>query len=129
MLLSHLVMGDGLLKSLDESHHLSGIHRLVHEPSRLSFCQHLLRSLLDFFQYAVRVVSEGEQGGQLASAPGQLCSSSRLLGVSINRSCGNVQFEPVELGSKTFNLVLNVFEFLRCSCQLCAAAIQSIDTS
>ena len=110
--LTHLVMGNSLSKSFNESRHLSGILRLIHESSRRPFCQQFLRSLLNLFQCAVKTVSKSGQGEQLASVPGQLCPSLRLLRIFINRCRTNVLFEPVKLGSKTFNLVLDVFKFL-----------------
>ena len=60
-------------------------------------------------------VGRGGCGDQLASVPGQLCPSPRLLGVSINGCRGNVSFEPLQLGLKTFNLLFDTFEFLRSS--------------
>ena len=111
--LTHLVIGNSLSKSFDESRHLSGIPRLIHELSRRAFRQQFLRSLLNLFQCAVKTVSKGGQGEQSASVPGQLCPSPRLLRIFINRCRTNVLFEPAKLGSKTFDLLLDVFKFLR----------------
>ena len=47
--LAHLIVGNSLPKSFDESRHLSGICRLVHEPIRRAFRQQFLRSFLDLF--------------------------------------------------------------------------------
>ena len=110
--LTHLVMGNSLSKSFNESRHLSGIPRLIHESSRRAFCQQFLRSLLNLFQCAVKAVGKSGQGEQSASVPGQLSPSPRLLRISINRCCGNVLFELVKLGFETFNLLLDVFKFL-----------------
>ena len=110
--LTHLIMGNSLSKSFNESRHLSGIPRLIHESSCRPFCQQFLRSLLNLFQCAVKTVGKGGQGEQSASIPSQLCPSLRLLRIFINRCRGNVLFEPVKLGSKTFNLLLDVFKFL-----------------
>ena len=49
----------------------------------------------------------------MASAPGQLCTSTLLLRVYIDRRRGNGLAEPYELGSKIFNLLLDIFEFLQ----------------
>ena len=46
---AHLIVGNSLPKSFDEFRHLSGICRLVHEPTRRAFCQQFLRSFLDLF--------------------------------------------------------------------------------
>ena len=40
--LAHLIVGNSLPKSFDESRHLSGICRLVHEPIRRAFRQQFL---------------------------------------------------------------------------------------
>ena len=58
---------------------------------------------------------KGRTGRAPASVPGQLCPSLRLLRVSINRCGGDGLFEPVQLGLKIFDPLLNVFEFLRSS--------------
>ena len=105
-------MGNSLSKSFNESHHLSGIPRLVHESSRRAFCQQFLRSLLNLFQCAVKTVGKSGRGEQSASVPGQLGPSLRLLRIFINRCRTDVLFEPVKLGSKTFDLLLDVFKFL-----------------
>ena len=58
-------------------------------------------------------VGKGGWGEQSASAPGQLRPSPRFLRVATNRCCGNILLEPFELGFETFNLVLDIFKFLR----------------
>ena len=58
-------------------------------------------------------VGKGGWGEQSASAPGQLRPSPRFLRVSIDRCCGNILLESFELGFEIFNLVLDIFKFLR----------------
>jgi len=52
---------------------------------------------------------------QSVSAPGQFVASSRLSGVFVDTSRGNVLFESVQLGFEVSDLLLEVFEFLRAS--------------
>ena len=45
--------------------------------------------------------------------PGQPSPPFRLLGVSINRCHDDVLFEPIQLGYKILNLLLDIFGVLR----------------
>ena len=54
----------------------------------------------------------GRTNERLINVPGQFPPSLRLLRVSINRCRSDNLFEPVELGLKIFDPLLDVFEFL-----------------
>ena len=64
-----------------------------------------------FFPMRCKRIDRGGWGERLTSVPGQLSPSSCFLRVSGCR--GNVSFEPVQLWLKTFDLLLDTFEFLR----------------
>ena len=49
----------------------------------------------------------------MAIKPGQLCPSPRLLRISIDSCRCDASFEPLELGLKAFDLLFDIFEFLR----------------
>ena len=106
-------MGDSLPKPFDKPHNLSRIPRLIHEPSRCGFCEQLAGSLFNLFQYTVKTISKAGQEKRSADVPGQLCASSRLLRISVNRCRGNGFLESIELGFESLNLLLDVFKFLR----------------
>ncbi len=93
--LAHLIVGDSLSKSFDEPRRLFGTTRLIYEPGRRAFFQRFQRLLLNIFQHAATTVDKGGRSEQLASAPGQLRPSRRLLRVLIDHRCGDVLFEPV----------------------------------
>src|SRR6266478_310941 len=95
--------------TLSESPALSANRLAVLFSSSSSDCFSIPSSALS------KTVDKGGHGERLASAPGQLRPSPRLLGVSINRCCSDVLFEPVQLGFKTPDLLLDVFEFLQLS--------------
>ena len=46
-------------------------------------------------------------------APGQPSPTFRLLGISINRCCGDVSFEPLQLGYEILDLLLDVLGMLQ----------------
>ena len=52
---------------------------------------------------------------QSTSVPGQLFTSFRLSGVSVDTGCSDALFESVQLRSEVSDLLLEVFEFLRAS--------------
>ena len=106
-------MGDSLPEPPDQPHNLSQILCLIHEPSLCTFCEQILRSPFNLFQCAVKTISKAEQDERSANVPGQLCASTCLLRVSVNRCRGNGLLESVELGFNSFNLIFDVFKFLR----------------
>jgi len=55
------------------------------------------------------------QSEKLASIPGQSPAPFRLPRVSVDTGRGNVLFESVQMGSELFDLLLDIFEFLRAS--------------
>ena len=55
------------------------------------------------------------RGEQSASIPGQFFASLRLPGVPVDSCCGNILLEPVQLGFKVFDLLLEISELLRAS--------------
>ena len=104
---THLIVGNSFLKLFNEFHHLSGIPRLAFFPQ-------LSRSLLDLFQCPVKIIGKGGQVKQSVSVPGQLHVSLHLLEIrAIDRCRGKDLLEPVEVGCKLFNILLDVFGFLR----------------
>ena len=61
---------------------------------------------------------------QLASVPGQSLAPFRLPRVSVDIGRGNVLFESVQMGSELFNLLLDIFEFLRTSVSIACGGDQ-----
>ena len=112
IVLAYLIVGYDLTKSFDQFHNLSGITPLIYEPGNLPFCQQFLRPLLDLFQCATKTVDKGRRGGRSANVPGQLFASPGLLGISVDSCRGDVLLEPVQLGPKILDLILDVFELL-----------------
>ena len=53
------------------------------------------------------------RGERSASIPDQFFPSFRLLRVSVDSCCGNVLFEPVQLGFEVFDLLLEILVLLR----------------
>ena len=51
----------------------------------------------------------------MTGVPGQFFASFRLPRVPVDSCCGNVLFEPVQLGFEVFDLLLEIFELLRAS--------------
>ena len=117
---AHLIVGNSLSKSFNEPHDLSGIPALIYEPGLSATFQHFLRTLLDFLQCATRDVDKEGGDKQSASVPGQLFASLRLLRVSVDRRRSNGLLEPVQLGSKVFDILLNIVAVLRESMSACA---------
>ena len=52
---------------------------------------------------------------RLTGVPGQFSASFRLPRVPVDSCCGNVLFEPVQLGFEVFDLLLKILELLRAS--------------
>ena len=118
--LAYLVVGYGLTKSFDEFRNLSGIPSLIYEPSNLPLFPQSLGLLPNLFQCTTKTVDKGGRGEQSANVPGQLFASPGLLGVSVDSCRCDFLLEPVQLGSKILDLVLDIFELL----PLCVSAVR-----
>ena len=112
VILAHLIADYGFSEPLDEPRHCIGIPFLVYEPGDGALGQQFLRYLLDFFECSVTIVGSGRCDHESGRVPGQTFASIRLLGVSINRRGSDVLFEPLQLGNKILDLLLDILRML-----------------
>ena len=110
---AHLIVDDSLFNLFNESRHLFGISTLVHKPNRGVLIQQFLRLPLDLSQCAVRSVGMGGWDEQPTNTPDQPFTPPCFLRVLVDRCCGDILFEPLQLGPKILNALLDIFKLLQ----------------
>jgi len=112
-IITHLIADDDFSKPLDEFCHNFGVFPLVCEPGGGALCQHFLGQLFYLFERSATIVGGGHCCQKSMHVLSQPIASGCLLGVSINRCSSDVLLEPIQLGYKFLDLLLDIFELLR----------------